>query len=217
MSVSRIVGDSERWRSGQWATLALSLLVAGAFPAIAPAAQCRTQSGPGQTALIELYTSEGCSSCPPADRWLADLAAEPALHDKAVLLALHVDYWDNLGWRDRFAQPDFSARQRNLVAAQGSTTVFTPQVMVNGRTTLELDRDTAFRQRIAAINARPAAADLTLELIPASESWRVQVQGRLQSHLPAAHAGVFVALYQNGLSSQITAGENAARRLRHER
>lgn len=185
MSVSRIAGDSRRWRSGQWASLALSLLVAGAFPAIAPAAPCRAQSGPGQTALIELYTSEGCSSCPPADRWLADLAAEPTLNGKAVLLALHVDYWDNLGWRDRFAQPDFSARQRNLVAAQGSTTVFTPQVLVNGRTALDWGRDAAFRQRIAAINARSAVADLTLEIIPAFESWRVQVQGRLQSHIPA--------------------------------
>ncbi|MER2582862.1 MAG: DUF1223 domain-containing protein, partial [Candidatus Competibacter sp.] len=121
--------------------------MAGSLLFSAPAAaSCRAQSGPGQAALVELYTSEGCSSCPPADRWLADLAAEPSLKGKVVPLALHVDYWDDLGWRDRFAQPDFSARQRALTAAQGSKTVFTPQVMINGRTTLDWGDDAAFRQ-----------------------------------------------------------------------
>lgn len=215
--MSARIDDARRWHSGQWASLILSLAVAGLLPAAAPAAPCRAQSGPEQAALIELYTSEGCSSCPPADLWLADLAAEPALSGKVVPLALHVDYWDHLGWRDRFAQPGFSARQRALTAAQGSATVFTPQVMVNGRTALNWSRSPAFRQRIAAINARPAAVDLTLEIIPTAGAWQVQIQGRLQPRLSAARAGVFVALYQNGLSSPVTAGENAARQLRHER
>jgi hypothetical protein len=215
--MSRRIDDARRWPSGLWTSLVLSLAVAGLLHSAAPAARCRAQSGPVQTALIELYTSEGCSSCPPADRWLADLAAEPALNGKVVSLALHVDYWDGLGWRDRFAQPGFSVRQRALTAAQGSATVFTPQVMVNGRTTLDWSRNTAFRQRMAAINAQPAKVDLTLEIIPTSGAWQIQIQGRLQPHLSSARAGVFVALYQNGLSSQVTAGENAARQLRHER
>jgi hypothetical protein len=196
----------------------LGLAMAGLLlSSAASAASCRAQSGSTQTALIELYTSEGCSSCPPADRWLAELAAEPALNGKVVPLALHVDYWDSLGWRDRFAQPGFSARQRALTALQGSTTVFTPQVMINGRTTLNWSRNSDFRQHIAAINARPAEAELSLEIVPAPDAWLTQVRGRLQSRLAAARAGVFVALYQDGLSSQVTAGENAARRLRHER
>lgn len=210
--------DGRRGR-GTRTTLLLSLAMAGSLlsSAASSAASCRAQSGSGQAALIELYTSEGCSSCPPADRWLAELAAEPALRGKAVALALHVDYWDELGWRDRFAQPDFGARQRALTAAQGSKTVFTPQVMINGRTTLNWGQDTAFRQRIAAINARPAEAELTLEIVPATDAWLTRVQGRLQPGAAAARAGVFVALYQDGLASQVTAGENAARRLRHER
>jgi hypothetical protein len=186
------------------------------LPAAPSSASCRAQSGPGQAALIELYTSEGCSSCPPADRWLTDLAAEPSAGGEVVPLALHVDYWDGLGWRDRFARPDFSARQRALTAAQGSKTVFTPQVMVSGRTALDWGQDKAFRRRIAAINARPAEAELDLEIAPDAGAWRVRVRGRLQPQA-AARAGVFVALYQNGLFSHVTAGENAARRLRHDR
>ncbi|MDS4031207.1 MAG: DUF1223 domain-containing protein [Candidatus Contendobacter sp.] len=212
-----MIGDTGRRRGGPWALPVLGLVAMGLLPSAASAASCRARSGPTQAALIELYTSEGCSSCPPADRWLAALAMEPALRGKVVPLALHVDYWDNLGWRDRFAQSDFGTRQRALTAAQGSKTVFTPQVMVNGRTTLNWGRDTAFRQHIAAINAQPAEAELTLEIVPAADAWLTQVQGRLQPGAAVAHAGVFVALYQDGLASQVTAGENAARRLRHER
>ena len=191
-------------------------LAAAVLPAASSTAGCRAQSGPGQTALIELYTSEGCSSCPPADRWLSDLAAEPSARGEVVPLALHVDYWDGLGWRDRFARPDFSARQRALTAAQGSKTVFTPQVIIDGRTALDWREDAAFRRRVAAINARPAQAELDLEIAPEADAWGVKVRGRLQPQA-AARAGVFVALYQNGLFSHVTAGENAARRLRHDR
>ena len=202
----------------RWMLLLSGLAMAVSLLPAAPSnAGCRAQSGPGQAALIELYTSEGCSSCPPADRWLTDLAAEPSARGEVVPLALHVDYWDGLGWRDRFARPDFSARQRALTAAQGSKTVFTPQVMVNGRTALDWREDAAFRRRIAAINARPAEAELDLEIAPDADAWRVWVRGRLQPRAAVDRAGVFVALYQNGLFSHVTAGENAARRLRHDR
>ena len=212
------IEESRPWRGGQWICLGLvGLAITGWLPFTATAARCQAQSGPMQTALIELYTSEGCSSCPPADRWLADLATQPSLNGKIVPLALHVDYWDRLGWCDRFAQPGFSARQRTLTAGQGSTTVFTPQVMINGHTTLDWNRDTVIRQSIATINAQPAKADLTLEILPAPGAWRVQIQGRLQPRLSPIHTGVFAALYQNGLSSRVTAGENAARQLHHER
>lgn len=215
--MSGTIEDVGRRHGGKLALLVLSMAAAGLLPSTAPAATCRVQSGPAQAALIELYTSEGCSSCPPADRWLAELAAEPSLRGRVVPLALHVDYWDGLGWHDRFAQSGFSARQRALTVAQGSATVFTPQVMIGGRTTLDWSRDATFRQQIAAINARPAAADLTLEVVPGSDVWQTQVQGRLQPGVSAVRAGVFVALYQDGLASQVTAGENAARRLRHDR
>src|SRR5512146_2362025 len=106
-------------------SLLLAASLAAAIPSAAP--ECSARSGAQSGALIELYTSEGCSSCPPADRWLGSLAAtaDPA---RLSLLAFHVDYWDELGWPDRFAQAHFTARQRERVRAGGSTTIYTPQV-----------------------------------------------------------------------------------------
>lgn len=78
--------------------------------------------------VVELFTSQGCSSCPPADRLLAELAT----HEYVIALALHVDYWDYLGWKDSFAQPAFSNRQRSYAQGWGERTVYTPQMVVQG-------------------------------------------------------------------------------------
>ena len=83
--------------------------------------------------LVELFTSEGCSSCPPADAWISQLKESPDLWKKIVPVAFHVDYWNNLGWRDRFAKPEFTARQRRYVAAWGGDSVYTPGFVVNGK------------------------------------------------------------------------------------
>src|SRR6476659_2802738 len=79
--------------------------------------------------VVELYTSEGCNSCPPADRWLSKLKADPAV----VALAFHVDYWDRLGWKDRFASAAFTQRQAAQQATNGARFSYTPQVVVDGR------------------------------------------------------------------------------------
>jgi hypothetical protein len=78
--------------------------------------------------VVELYTSQGCSSCPPADDYLMELAQEPGI----IALALHVDYWDYIGWKDKFGNPDFANRQRAYAHAVGSTTIYTPQMIVAG-------------------------------------------------------------------------------------
>jgi hypothetical protein len=104
---------------------ALILACALALPS-AHAATCTATSGPARASLLELYTSEGCSSCPPADRWLSQM---PPRRD-VVPLAFHVDYWDRLGWKDRFAQAAFSQRQR--ARNRGAGWVYTPQVMLDG-------------------------------------------------------------------------------------
>ena len=85
-----------------------------------------------QTQLIELYTSEGCSSCPPADRWLSGLKTEPDLWQTFVPVAYHVDYWDYIGWVDRFAKPAHAARQRQHAAVGNLKTVYTPGFVVDG-------------------------------------------------------------------------------------
>ena len=79
--------------------------------------------------VVELYTSQGCSSCPPADAFLTKLAQEPGV----IALALHVDYWDYIGWRDQFAKPEFTERQRDYARALGSRTIYTPQMIVAGK------------------------------------------------------------------------------------
>src|SRR5260370_2199922 len=89
------------------------------------------ESGDMQTTLIELFTSEGCSSCPPADAWISQLKDSPDLWKRVVPVAFHVDYWDNLGWRDRFAKPEFTARQRRYVATWPAESLFPPESVRN--------------------------------------------------------------------------------------
>ena len=79
--------------------------------------------------VVELYTSQGCSACPPADAYLRQLAGDPDV----IALALHVDYWDYIGWRDRFAQPFFTARQKAYAHRVGSNAIYTPQMIIGGR------------------------------------------------------------------------------------
>jgi hypothetical protein len=92
----------------------------------------RFESGPAQVSLLELYTSEGCSSCPPAEAWLGALAQNPALWKMVVPVAFHVDYWDNLGWKDSFSSRDYTQRQRRYAADWGSGSVYTPAFVLNG-------------------------------------------------------------------------------------
>jgi hypothetical protein len=108
------------------ALLALALTAAIAQPLV-------IQSPEGRVSLLELYTSEGCSSCPPADRWLSTLRDDPRLWRLVVPVAFHVDYWDYLGWRDRFADPAHAERQRTLAGQGLLSTVYTPGLVLDGK------------------------------------------------------------------------------------
>src|SRR6516164_9572668 len=92
----------------------------------------RFESGPAQVSLLELYTSEGCSSCPPAEAWLGELSRNPNLWRAVVPVSFHVDYWDNLGWKDGFSSREFTLRQRFYAASWGSESVYTPGFVLNG-------------------------------------------------------------------------------------
>ena len=91
------------------------------------------ESGETQSTLIELFTSEGCSSCPPAEKWLSALKSNQDLWKKIVPVAFHVDYWDRLGWRDRFAKREFTSRQQRYAAGWGGDSIYTPAFVVNGK------------------------------------------------------------------------------------
>jgi hypothetical protein len=105
------------------------LMLVSLRPALATQAACERSSPTHTVALVELYTSEGCNSCPPADRWLSSLLSRHG-STRVVPLSLHVDYWDYIGWSDPFAQAQFSERQRRLA---GGATIYTPEVFVSAR------------------------------------------------------------------------------------
>ncbi len=168
-------------------------------------ADCTVQSGPGTMALVELYTSEGCSSCPPADRQLGQMRQNL----KLVPLALHVGYWDNLGWKDAFAQDEFARRQSWLVRIAGRRTVYTPQFFVNGTDV----RPSAVADEARRLNDQPAQAGIRLQAHAAGGD-ALAIDATARSAIDGA--ALYVAVAENGLSTQVRAGENGGRRLNHE-
>ena len=192
-------------------TLVLGLCLAG-LAAPATAFDCAVKSGPRTAALVELYTSEGCSSCPPADRWLSRLRGAGFNGEAVVPLSLHVDYWDYIGWKDLFAKPLFSARQRELTAMAGSGFVYTPQVMLGGRDYRGWSSARRFADDVRAVNERPARADIALAFHAGTVSARAAVTDARQS----SDAALFVAVFESGLSNSVTAGENQGVTLSHD-
>ena len=194
--------------------LAIALfLLAAALPA--HAMQCSAQSGERTAALVELYTSEGCSSCPPADRWLSGLA-QGGVPERIVPLALHVDYWDYIGWKDPYAKREFSLRQRKLTQLQRLALVYTPQVMLQGRDFRGWGTP-AFQEAVAKINAQPAKASIELAIRGAKAAGlNVEAQARLVDRAQHGQAALYLAAYQNRLVSKVDAGENRGRILAHD-
>jgi hypothetical protein len=191
--------------------LALAVLLAAAA---AHAQECRVASGAQRAALIELYTSEGCSSCPPADRLLSRIGAAGA-GTAVVALALHVDYWDYIGWKDPYARPEFALRQRMLLAANGRRTAYTPHFFVNGQ---EVRAGSGLERAIQAQSARAAGADVEVEARPAADG-RLQVAARVTRARPAraeAARALYLAITESGLGNRIGAGENRGALLQHD-
>src|SRR5262250_2433969 len=144
--------------------LALGAIALAAIgPARAADPACSAYSGPRTTALVELYTSEGCDTCPPADRWLSSLFSRGFGPDQVVPLSLHVDYWDYIGWKDPFGKSEFSARQQKLAAMRRPVIVYTPQVVLQGQDFRGWASD-AFTEEVARINARTARARIALAI-----------------------------------------------------
>jgi len=206
--------SARRWSP---AVAALSVLCLALSP-VAQAASCSKQSPAHRVALIELYTSEGCSSCPPADQWLGELS-QGFSAEQVVALALHVDYWDYIGWQDPFAQAAFAERQRWLTRLARSNTVYTPEVFTSMKELRTWHSPASFSERIEQINRLPAAADIALQMRPAGDG-AVDLEARFTlregTHAGGAPAGI-VIIYENQLRSDIRAGENRGVKLRHDR
>lgn len=176
---------------------------------------CQAQSGPQVTPLLELYTSEGCSSCPPADRWFGRLA-KANKPTELSLLAFHVDYWNDIGWPDRFSSAAYTRRQSERVRAGGSSTVYTPQLMLASQLSLRWNNEAAVQAALGAQLLRHADVALHLQAQPAAGHWQVNVQA-LPGRQLTAGSKLWLALYEDGVSTRVRAGENAGAFLQHER
>jgi len=201
--------------------------VAGAALLIAAAPRAHmsdTTQGrdPKGIAVIELFTSEGCSSCPPADRVLSEIAAEAKKSGTPVnTLAFHVDYWNNLGWPDRFSSPEATHRQKLYGAAFHSNRSYTPQMIVGGaKDRVEFvgsDGDRAKKEIKAA--QTHAAADVKVKISPrrAGEKFIVDVSADPTiATIMDGKADVLIALTEDGLSTDVKKGENAGEHLKHD-
>jgi len=198
------------------ARLVAIVLAAAAFAANAAAPACSARSGERTAALVELYTSEGCDSCPPADRWLSSLFASGYTSAQVVPLALHVDYWDYIGWKDPYAKRQFSARQHKMARLGRATLIYTPQVLLQGRDFRGWGTD-AFARSVSEINARPARAALSLAIRAIGPGGAdVELAAELADPALRGEAFVYAAAYENKLASDVRAGENRGKRLEHD-
>lgn len=174
---------------------------------------CEVRSGPRTAALIELYTSEGCSSCPPADQALARLRELLGPDAEGFALALHVDYWDYIGWRDPWAQEIFSERHRHLVSANHHDVVYTPHFFVNG---IEMPPgQSALREQVRELNSQPAQAQIQLTA-GRSSAGMLALDVSAHSDAKLGSPALYLVISENGLVSNVRRGENAGRTLKHE-
>lgn len=180
--------------------LSLIFLISFVFAREAP---ILFESGTQQVSLIELYSSEGCSSCPPADRWMAELKNHPKLWKDFVPLNFHVDYWNRLGWVDRFSNEQFTLRQRRYARQWGSSRVYTPAFVKDGK-------EWRTRSLVNLGNENPG--NLKVKNL-GNNKVKVIFVPRGKTKEPLV---VNMALLGNGLSTKVKYGENSGETLKHE-
>jgi hypothetical protein len=181
---------------------ACALVLLGAMP-------CFGQNASNAPVLVELFTSEGCSSCPPADRLLADLAASNGEGQPAVIaLGEHVDYWNHDGWIDRFSSSELTARQNDYVRRFKLESAFTPQMVIDGVHQLTGNDRAGVAKAVLAASKEPPTAKLDLRWTSASHL-TITVQSDISS------ADVLLAITEDGLTTEVRQGENHGRTLNH--
>jgi hypothetical protein len=213
MRTPRDLMPAAAWTLAAAALAAVVLLAAPGVRAAAPA------NGP---VVVELFTSQGCSSCPPADRLLSKLGADPRFAGKVLPLSFHVDYWNSIGWKDPFSSPRWSARQNDYARAFRSDRVYTPQLVVNGASECVGNEEGTVLARISAALAKAPAGEVRLTVAPpaagsiATGPIKVGVDAQVDRAGSRHPLDVLVALYQIGLDTQVRAGENASRTLHND-
>jgi hypothetical protein len=193
-------------------------LAAGALAssAVSPRAAALGQSGPSATppvpVVVELFTSEGCSSCPPADAFLIDLATKVSVPGARVItLSEHVDYWDHDGWRDPFSSAAFTARQTAYADRGGDGNVYTPEMIVDGGTAFVGSDRAAARSAIIKAASKPKAPVVLAWTSTALPTASIAIAPK-----PATRrAAIVMAITEDGLQSSVVRGENAGRTIAH--
>jgi hypothetical protein len=189
---------------------------AGAWVAVTKAQsggkdQAAKNQAPHRAVLVELFTSEGCSSCPPADELLRHLRQDLAGQGIDVIpLGFHVDYWNSLGWKDRFSSADFSRRQEQYARSLGVDGPYTPQMIVDGKVEFVGNNGDEAQRAITEAASGPAQAEIAISLEPAD---RVSVRMKLPPG--SGTVSVALAVTEDNLATRIGAGENNGRELRH--
>jgi hypothetical protein len=183
--------------------LAATLVVA---PGLVSAQTLVLESRVERVSLLELYTSEGCSSCPPADRWLSDLRHDPRLWQAVVPVAFHVDYWDYIGWPDRFASPRYSQRQKSYARNGRVRSVYTPGFVLAGK-----EWRSWFFSPLLKVSSDQAVGRLSLEID------HDRVSADFDPVTPTSRPlELHVAVLGFGFGTEIEAGENAGKTLKHD-
>lgn len=191
--------------------LPLILMLWAVVPALVGGLLSAKASQPPNTVLVELFTSEGCSSCPAADKLLSELAANQPIEGVRIIpLAFHVDYWNYLGWTDPFSSKLWTERQRGYARSE----VYTPQMIVDGRDKF-VGSDDARAGRSIESAAKQSKPRIELSAQPV-EGKADEISIRITFPSQDVAGDVFLAVAEDGLETTVTRGENAGRRLRHD-
>ena len=169
------------------------------------------KAGSRPAVVVELFSSEGCSSCPPADALLREIATTPRSDVDVIALEMHVDYWNDLGWADPYSNPSFTERQRSYSEALGERGIYTPQMVVDGAASFVGSQRGTAKAAIARAATSPKAR-VTIARSGSPEALHIHVS---DVPAPQPRAEVILAFVEDGLSSDVTRGENAGSTLAH--
>jgi hypothetical protein len=180
--------------------LAVAALCASALPAKVGAVEIMHPKG-----VLELFTSQGCSSCPPADRVMTQIVDE----GENLALAWHVDYWDYIGWKDTFGSPENTKRQRAYAASLGSSNVYTPQAIINGRKDVVGSRGSDVKATLEAFAGTKDGLTVPIEAVATGNVLKITVPANADS----AGTTLWMVYYHNGADVEVTRGELAGHTL----
>jgi len=172
------------------------------------------ESGDKTIAVLELYTSEGCSSCPPAEQFLKKITANQDPNATFIPLSFHVDYWDYIGWEDPFADPDFGKRQRGIAIRNQLNTLYTPQFVFHGK---DFRASHNIPEAAGIINnIKPLAKIKINAKLDTKKQLDTNIIVSAQSERSQWYSNIYIAIVENNLTSNITDGENNGLRMQHE-